>query len=219
MTNWFDRLVGGTRGELLTLLRRAERSINELAEKLGISDNAVRMHIASLQRDGMVEAAGVERATGGKPAQRYQLTAEAEELFPKAYAVVFGELVQVLEEEQGRDGVVRLLRKVGARAAGGEGGAALSDGERVERAAAVLRQLGGEVDVERTESGWKILGHGCPLSGVVGEHEAVCSLGEALVGEVTGLRVSECCRRGERPRCAFEISADRGAAPPERGLL
>ena len=58
MTNWFDRLVGGTRGELLTLLRRAERSINELAEKLGISDNAVRMHIASLQRDGMVEAAG-----------------------------------------------------------------------------------------------------------------------------------------------------------------
>ena len=74
MTNWFDRLIGGTRGQLLVLLRRAERSINELAEALGISDNAVRMHVASLQRDGMVETAGVERDTGGKPARRYQLT-------------------------------------------------------------------------------------------------------------------------------------------------
>jgi predicted ArsR family transcriptional regulator len=218
MTNWFDRLVGGTRGELLTLLRRAERSINELAGKLGISDNAVRMHVASLQRDGMVEPAGVERATGGKPAQRYRLTTEAEELFPKAYAVVFGELVRVLEEEQGREGVVRLLRKVGARAAG-EGAGGLPDAERVQRAAAVLREMGGEVDVERTESGWRIQGHGCPLSGVVGEHDTVCTLGEALVGEVTGLRVSECCRRGERPCCAFEITARPGAGRAESGQL
>lgn len=205
MTNWFDRLVGGTRGELLVLLRRGERSINELAAALGISDNAVRMHVASLQRDGMVEAAGVERATGGKPAQRYRLTAAAEELFPKAYAAVFGELVRVLEEERGREEVVRLLRKVGSRAGGGvsRGG---SDEERVERAAALLRSMGGDVDVERMEGGWRIQGHGCPLSGVVGEHDAACSLAESLVGEVTGLRVSECCRRGERPCCAFEIS-------------
>jgi predicted ArsR family transcriptional regulator len=203
MTNWFDRLIGGTRGQLLVLLRRAERSINELADALGISDNAVRMHVASLQRDGMVETAGVERDTGGKPAQRYQITPAAEELFPKAYAVVFGELVRVLEEEQGTESVERLLRKVGARAAGGAG---VGDEEaRVERAAAVLRSMGGDVEVERTETGWRIRGHGCPLSGVTGENETVCAVGEAVVGEVTGLRVSECCQRGDRPRCAFEI--------------
>lgn len=187
-------------------LREAERSINELAEALGISDNAVRMHVASLQRDGMVEAAGVERGTGGKPAQRYRMTAEAEELFPKAYAAVFGEMVQVLEEEQGRDGLERLLRKVGARVGEGAGDGVVEPAARVERAAAVLRALGGDVTVERTEAGWMIRGNGCPLSGVVGEHEAVCSVSEALIGEVTGMRVCECCQRGERPRCAFEIS-------------
>jgi predicted ArsR family transcriptional regulator len=207
MTNWFDRLIGGTRGQLLVLLRRAERSINELAEALGISDNAVRMHVASLQRDGMVETAGVERDTGGKPARRYQLTPEAEELFPKAYAAVFGELVEVLEEEQGREGVERLMRKVGTRTAAGVAAGAGSDEARVERAAGLLRALGGDVEVERTPGGWRIRGFGCPLSGVVQEHEAVCSVGEALIGEVTGLAVTECCQRGDRPCCAFEITS------------
>jgi hypothetical protein len=54
---------------------------------------------------------------------------------------------------------------------------------------------------------------------VVGEHDTVCSLGEALVGEVTGLRVSECCQRGERPCCAFEIAVRADAAAPEAGRL
>jgi hypothetical protein len=39
------------------------------------------------------------------------------------------------------------------------------------------------------------------------------------VGEVTGLRVSECCRRGERPCCAFEISAPAGVEKANSGQL
>ncbi len=121
MTNWFDRMAGGTRGQLLVMLRRSAATINDLAGELGISDNAVRTHIAALQRDGMVEHAGVLRSTGGKPAQLYRITREAEELFPKAYALVLGELIRVLEERDGRDGVTELLRRVGARAAAAQG--------------------------------------------------------------------------------------------------
>ena len=46
----------------------------------------------------MVQTAGVERATGGKPAQLYEITPEAEEMFPKAYALVLSSLIQLLEE-------------------------------------------------------------------------------------------------------------------------
>lgn len=203
--NWVETFLGGTRSRLLRMLRRSERSINELAGALGITENAVRMHVASMQRDGMVQPAGVERATGGKPAKLYEITPEAEELFPKAYGLVLSELLRLLAERDGQDEVVTLLREVGRRAATDHG---VHDGDedaRVRAAAAVLRQLGGDVEIELIEGGWRIRGFGCPLSGVVAGHEEVCALGESLVTEITGLQVCECCERGDRPRCAFEV--------------
>lgn len=211
MTNWFDRMAGGTRGQLLVILRRSAATINDLAGELGISDNAVRTHIAALQRDGMVEHAGVLRSTGGKPAQLYRITREAEELFPKAYALVLGELIRVLEERDGRDGVTELLRRVGARAAAAQGMVAGGPEARVAAAAEVLRGLGGDVAVERNDGGWLLRGHGCPLSGVVGEHPAVCAMAETLVAEIAGRPVRECCERGDRPRCSFRIEGERVA--------
>jgi predicted ArsR family transcriptional regulator len=215
--NWIETVLGGTRTRLLGLLRRSERSINDLAAALGITDNAVRTHVAAMQRDGMVQSAGVERATGGKPAQLYEITPEAEELFPKAYGLVLGELLRLLEERKGQEEVVGLLREVGRRTAAGQGTLDGNDEARVRTAAGVLRQLGGDVEVEPTESGWRIRGFGCPLSGVVAEHHEVCALGESLVTEITGLPVTECCNRGERPRCAFEVSSRKADTKRQTG--
>jgi len=205
--NWFDVLAGGTRGRILSLLRRNETTINGLAAELGISDNAVRMHVASLQRDGMVEEGGVLRATGGKPAQLYRLTGAAEELFPKAYALVLGQLIEVLEERDGRPKVLELMREVASRLAVPHRGAAPDPEARVAAAAEVLRAIGGDVVVERSDDGWLLRGHGCPLSGVVRDHPSVCTLAQALVEELTGLPTDECCHRGDRPSCSFRVSA------------
>ena len=206
MANWFDTLAGETRGRLLSLVRRSARTINELARELGISDNAVRMHIAALQRDGMVEEAGVVRATGGKPAQLYRLTAGAEELFPKAYALVLGEVVRVLEEREGREGAERFLRDVGVRLAAVHRADHSGVAAGVEVAADLLRSLGGDVEVERRADGWVLRGFGCPLSGVTGDRPVVCALAEALVEEIVGRPVRECCERHGRPRCVFEVA-------------
>lgn len=206
--NWIETVLGDTRTRLLGLLRRSERSINDLAAALGITDNVVRTHVAAMQRDGMVQSAGVERATGGKPAQLYEITPAAEELFPKAYRLVLGELLRLLEERKGQEEVVALLREVGRRAAAGQGTPDRNDEARVHAAAGVLRQLGGEVEVEPTESGWRIRGFGCPLSAVVAKHDEACALGESLVTEITGLPVTECCNRGGRPRCAFDVRSE-----------
>src|SRR5436190_24175281 len=94
MTNWLERLIGETQARLLGLLRRSRQTITSLANALGLTDNAVRLHIAALRRDGIVEDVGKQRDTGGKPARLYGLTREGEELFPKAYALVLGKLVQ-----------------------------------------------------------------------------------------------------------------------------
>ena len=166
----------------------------------------------------MVQPAGLQRDTGGKPAQLYEITHEGEELFPKAYGVVLSGVLQLLEEHAGRDAVVELMREVGVRAGAGVGGVEGDVEARVEAAADVLRQLGGDVDVERGEAGWVIRGYGCPLSGVVADHAEVCALAEALVGEVSGLPVRECCAREGRARCGFWVgeAQEESAGRPRR---
>lgn len=204
MTTRLDHLAGETRSEVLRLLRRSRQTITALAETLHLTDNAVRTHIAALERDGLVEHAGSLRDTGGKPARLYALTPEAEELFPKAYALVLGGLVQEIARDDGRARAIELLGRVGRQV--GANAALPNDPEaRVVAAAAALRGLGGDVEIERTADGWRIQGYGCPLSAVTTDHAEVCELARALVEEIVGQPVTECCDRSERPRCGFGV--------------
>lgn len=203
--DWLTTLAGETRTRLLRLVRSAALSISELAEALGITDNAVRMHVAALERDGLVQVAGTQRSTGGKPARLYELTSEAEELFPKAYALAFTELLAALREEAGEEVALDLLRRVGRRL-GARAATGKADGAaRVSAAAALLESIGGSVEVEGEEDGWRIQAAGCPLSRVVAESPDVCALAESLVQEVTGRRVVESCDSSGRPRCSFRV--------------
>ena len=165
MTNWVERLTGETRAKLLQLLRRSRHTITTLANALRLTDNAIRLHVAALERDGIIEPAGTQRDTGGKPARLYALTREGEELFPKAYALVLEGLVEEISQNDGRARAVELLRAVGRRAVSGTSAPADPEG-RIASAAAALRDLGGDVEVQRTDRGWQLQGYGCPLSAV-----------------------------------------------------
>ena len=213
MPNWVDTLAGETRARLLYLLRRSRQTITALADALRLTDNAVRTHIAALERDGIVEHVGTQRDTGGKPARLYGLTGEGEELFPKAYALVLGELVDEIARTDGRDRATQLLQAVGRRAARAAGPEADREA-RVAAAADALRGLGGDIDVVATEAGWRLQGYSCPLSAVTARRPEVCALARALVEQITGEPVTECCERGDRPRCAFLVGDSPSPLPP-----
>src|SRR5437588_5070051 len=99
MSLWHQnqRFLTSTRGKIITLLRRASRTVDELTQALSLTDNAVRAHLAALERDGIVQQRGVRRG-GGKPSSVYDLTPEAEQLFPKAYDPVLQHVLEVLSE-------------------------------------------------------------------------------------------------------------------------
>lgn len=206
MAHIVNTLAGETQSKLLGLLRRAPRSIGELSRTLELTDNAIRTHIAALSRDGLVEEAGAQRDTGGKPARLYRLSRTGEELFPKAYAMALNGLVEEIARTEGWERAVTLLRGVGARAAAGVVGGKTLDA-RVEAAAATLRGLGADLDVTKGSEGWTLQGYACPLASVTSQHHEVCTLVSALVAEVTGAKVSEGCERGERPKCRFQVPA------------
>src|ERR1044071_10389293 len=91
-----ERFFDSTRGRVVGLLRGRPGTVNELAEKLGLTDNAVRAHLLSLERDGLVRQSGVQRGAR-KPHFSYELTPEAERLFPKAYDALLNPLITTLK--------------------------------------------------------------------------------------------------------------------------
>jgi predicted ArsR family transcriptional regulator len=208
-TGWDRRFFESTRGQIVTLLRRSNRTVEDLARVLDLTDNGVRAHLAVLERDGIVRQRGSVRRSsgGGKPAYVYELTLEAEDLFPKAYEPTLRRLLDVLSEQLGPDESEALLRSVGRRLA--EEHSTQADGAhaRLETAVEVLNELGGLAELEERDGAVFIRGYSCPLAGVTLDHPEVCRMAEALVGEVAGVSVREHCDRGERPRCCFEIAS------------
>ena len=194
-----------TRGRVVQLLRRASRTVEELAQALGLTDNAVRSHLATLERDGLVRQGELRRGSG-KPSYTYVLTPESERLFPKPYGPVLRRLLDVLGERLGPEELESALREVGRRL--GSGSRAEGDPRRrIEAAVAALNELGGLAELEERDGELFIVGFSCPIAAAVPGHPEVCRLAEALVQEIIGAPVRECCERGDPPRCAFEVSA------------
>jgi predicted ArsR family transcriptional regulator len=202
-----SRFLDSTRGQIAALLRRGEQTVEELAEALGLTDNAVRNHLAILERDRIVRQDGVRRGKGaGKPAVLYALQPEAEAYFSRAYQPVLATVLDVIVDELPAEQAAEMLAKVGRRlgvSVGGRASGTLED--RVGAAAAALRALGGEVDVVTEDGALTIRSAGCPLSSTVVRRPETCRAVEAFVSEIVGEPVRECCLRGARPRCCFTV--------------
>lgn len=202
---WIERLLASTRGRIIALLRRSDRTVNELADELGLTDNAIRSHLAALERDGLVEQQpGVPQGVG-KPANVYHLRSAADALLPKAYAPVLGVLLSTLAERMSAEELEELLREVGRRAAAGRSEPEQDIRMRIDAAYGILGELGGVADLEESDRTVFIRGFSCPLAAVVPDHPRVCKLAESLLSELVGVRVRERCDKGDHPRCCFEI--------------
>lgn len=210
---WDRKFFESTRGRLVTLLRRGGRTVDELAADLGLTNNGVRAHLATLERDGLARQGGSVRrgGGGGKPAYIYELTSEARELFPRAYEPVLGGLLEVLVDHFGYEELERLLREAGARMASGRAVPSGGIRERLGAAVGVLDALGGFAEIEEREGAFIIRSYGCPLSAVVSEQPQACDLVETFITKLAGVRVRERCERGENPRCRFETGLLDGA--------
>src|SRR5207244_75703 len=197
---WNQRFFASTRGRIVMLLRRASRTVDELAQALDLTDNAVRAHLATLERDGFVQQRG-ERRGSGKPAYVYDLAPQAEQLFPKAYGSVLHQLLEVLSERMTLEELETALREAGRRIATNRNVPSGDLRRRLEIAVDTLNELGGMAELEERNSTYCIRGYSCPLAAAVQGHPEVCHLAEALLTELIGVPVQECCEHGEVPRC------------------
>lgn len=200
------RFLETTRGRVIAQLRRGPSAVEELARGLSLTDNAIRAHLTTLERDGLVRQAGTRRGPGaGKPAVIYELSPDAEARLSRAYAPV---LAALLEELTGRITPAQteaLLLDVGQRLGSAAPRRTGTLAERVRDAVALLNELGGDASAEFDSAGIRIRGCGCPLSVAVARRPEACRAVEGLLSEVIGVPVVQCCEHGPRPRCCFTI--------------
>ena len=194
-----------SRDQLLELLRRAPTTVDELVPALGMTRNGVRAHLSVLERDGLVQRAGVRRAERpGKPPVVYAITELAELRYSQAYAPAFAATVAVLAEGLPQPDLHALFREAGRRLAGTI--PATSEPDAVRAADALLRSLGAATTVSQVAGeGALITGAACPLSDVVRHAPGTCELVRSLLAERTGAAVAMRCEHGASPRCRFAV--------------
>jgi predicted ArsR family transcriptional regulator len=198
-----------SRQAVLELVRRGERTVNTLAARLRISDNAVRVHLVALERDGLIKRSGTVRSGAvGQPAAEYDLTPAGEQALSVAYPGALVALAEAMGAKLDARARRTLFLEAGKRLAATM--VSRDSGSLQERAgscAAVIESLGGSAEVTTGRGHAMIEGAGCPLAAAVRGEPATCFLIEGLLEAHAGVSAEQQCSHGDRPSCRFRITA------------
>lgn len=205
-----DRFFASTRGRIAAALRRRRSaSAVDLARELELSPNAIRQHLAGLEREGLVSERPVRRGKT-KPTHEFSLTDEGERLFPQRYDLLLNAVLREVREIGGEGVLEQVFERMGRRSA--QKAAAQMNGLNGERRVGalvdLLREHGVEADYSSDGSTYVIHEHNCPYAETVKEHPQVCSLIHRVLGELfpSGSRQTESLATGGEA-CRFEVKA------------
>jgi predicted ArsR family transcriptional regulator len=200
------RFFQSTRGKIVTALRRRHSaSAVDLAGEFGLSTNAVRQQLLTLERDGYVTERAVRRGPT-KPTLEYSLTAET--LFPQRYDLMLNSVLRQVKDNFGEAALGTVMDGMGKRAVEKYRAritAPDAKGRAVELASA-LRDEGVEADVIELDGVVQLREHNCPYKKTVSEHPEVCSIIHTVLHDAVapGSRQVESIATGGET-CRFEI--------------
>lgn len=211
--------LGGTRQALLTMIKRAgEIDVAEMARGLGISNVAVRQHLASLETAGQVEARMV-RKTVGRPTRLYRLTTAGDQAFPQSSDAVALDLLSRMEKIMGPEALEELF-KARLRDLSKNYQQRLANAKTWEEKLQILARIRDEegylCQVEKIKGADgkerpMIVEHHCPVSSIAKQHPMVCRYELELFRRVLGdptIKRSEHILSGGHT-CAYESEAQR----------
>lgn len=207
---------GQTQQQLLRFLLRGSdgAGVDAIGAALGISRNAVRQHLAALERDGIV-VRGDTRPTGRRPEQLYVLTPQGRELFPRRYDAFADLLIEEVAQSGGPEALSRLMTRMGEKAAQDARLDAAPLPEQARRLAVVMLDAGYEAEAEAEAA--EVVAHNCVFHHLAERYPQVCDFDLAFMRAATGAAVvhTECMVRGGRV-CRFRLEAPAAADPPGR---
>lgn len=203
--------LGERQQQLLALLlsNKAGLTVDDLSAQLQITRNAVRQHLAALERDDLVRR-GETKPSGGRPEQLYLLSDRGAEMFPRRYSWFSELLIEAMAADIGREAVGAKLDQMG-RAVGRQLLASkASPPDRAARVAAmadIMKELGYAAEVASPAADNTIAANNCVFHHLAAKFPEVCRFDLGLIGAFTDANVDhqECMVRGGR-MCRFKLT-------------
>lgn len=207
-------MLGSRQQDLLTLLleTKAGLTVDELAKGLAITRNAVRQHLAALEKAGVVVASET-RPSGGRPQQLYVLSDKGFELFPRQYALLAKLLVEAAVQEGGSAGLAQRMKNMGLAAGKqllAEQPLMKAPAERAHKLITLMKQLGyGAKEVPSAGKTTTIEADNCVFHSLARQHPEICQFDLALMSSFAGRPVDHqtCMARGDNV-CRFKLGVE-----------
>lgn len=183
-------------------------TVNELCRELEITPMAVRQHLLSLERKGII-IYETKKYGIGRPVFVYKLTEKAKSFFPKIYERFTLEVLGIIEETEGRDRLEKIF-KVRKKNMLAKLEHAFSDvdslPEKIHRLARVLDSDGCMTEVKEFPDEFQLMKFNCVLSGVTSKYPELCKHELDLYRSIFGKGVMRGqCQRGGASCCIYKI--------------
>lgn len=192
---------------LLTLLKKPQATINDLAEAVNINTISVRHHLSSLQADNLVRAEE-ERHGVGRPRLVYSLTDEGMEKFPTRYLRLTNRILNRVRDSLKPEQVNDLFSEIAKDIAKDHKKSLnkLNFQEKIIYINDLLNEEGFQVDWEDKGTHYIIHEVNCPYYQVVQNHPEVCTLDQVLISEMLSIPAEkiDCILSGGK-QCSYMI--------------
>lgn len=205
-------ILGLRQQELLSQLlkHKSGATVDELATKLEITRNAIRQHLAVLEKDGFVTL-GTSRPTGGRPEQLYILTEAGRELFPRHYSWFAQLIVESIKQESGEKGLKQRMEAMGelvAKDLRQQQAALEGQQQKVEKLATIMKQLGYDTENAKIVNGIPVIeANNCIFHNLAIKNPEICQFDIALMSTFTDSSINheECMASGGNV-CRFKFT-------------
>ncbi|MCK0470933.1 metalloregulator ArsR/SmtB family transcription factor [Halalkalibacter sp. APA_J-10(15)] len=199
-----------TKNKLLELLKKnGTLSVQNLTATLNITHMAVRKHILSLEKDGLIEGKEVRQAVG-RPQQRYSLTSKGELLFPRNYEGISVEFLQDIEELHGYEVIHTLFKKREQRLTKSYKQRLIQTNfdEKIAELTNIQNEKGYMAELQKINDGtYELTEYNCPILAIASDYKDACTCETEMFKQVLETneidRIS--CQSDGEPHCKFLI--------------
>jgi DeoR family suf operon transcriptional repressor len=205
-----EAMSNNTRSRVLrSLLLNQERTVNELAESVGINPISIRHHVNKLEAEGLIQSQE-ERHGVGRPRLVYSLTNKGMEQFPQRYLQLTLRLLEQLKSSLPEKILGDIFRDVA------EG---ITDDltkninldeldlhERLVLLQEVLISEGYMVNLEEDEGNYYVVEASCPYHHVGEDYPEICVVDKELIAHFAASNPEriECILDGDK-QCRYKI--------------
>jgi len=183
----------GIRGEIIVALKTSQPlTAKELAERFGVTPNALRRHLKEMENEGVVRYVREIHGVGG-PVFAFSLTEAGEGLFPRSYERTLAEVLDLVREQQGDEGLVQLFQRRwdDIAAVARPELARLPVDQRATRLAELLTSLGYMAEARPVSGALPVLTeHNCAIRLIAERFPEVCAAEERFIADLLGAPVT-----------------------------